>query len=101
MAVSELFAAAVSYSSETTGCLPWHLICRERLRSQVTIFVVPDGRRPRPILPLGGQARFATRHNLGIRTYRGRAGHQGAMLLERAAWFERSLRKAVDLAGTD
>jgi len=72
-----------------------------RARGQMTIFEVPDGRRPRPISLPRAPARLATRHNRGIQTYKGRAGRQSAMLFERAAWFERSLRKAAALVGID
>jgi len=65
------------------------------------IFGVPDGCRPRPILLARAQARLATRHNRGIQTYKGQAGRQSAMLFDRAAWFERSLRKAAAVAGID
>jgi len=45
-------------------------------------------------LPRWAPSRCATHHMLGTQTYKDPAGRQIATLFERAAWFERSLRKA-------
>jgi hypothetical protein len=42
--------------------------------------------------------RCATRHKLGIQTYKGREGPQSARLFEQAACSERSLGKVAPLA---
>jgi hypothetical protein len=49
-------------------------------------------------LPRSELPRCATRHKLGIQTYKCRAGRQIAMLFERAAWSEHSLGKAAAVA---
>jgi len=48
-------------------------------------------------LPRCTVPRYATRHKLGIQMCKGQASRQIETLFEQAAWFERSLRKAVAL----